>query len=152
MTTYPTSPLDAIGSAQGAFKVDDGGGEYKYGQDYNESIISQLFHIPTPTLGTAIDLLQQYLLKLPIEALRAFKDLIPGTVDDDFLNVLTAVDTIIDNLQASPAFVTLEKLQVYLMDGIVGTIVLIINTILDIIRSILSFVGMSAIVPPNIVV
>ena len=141
MTTYPTSPLDAIGSAEGAFKVDDGGGDYKYGQGYNELIIGNMFHIPAPTPSNAIDLLQELLLKLPIEALRMFKDIIPGGVDDGFLNVLVAVDTIVDALQMSPALKLIDMI-------VIG----VINLVLDIARAILSFIGMSYVVPPDIVI
>jgi len=96
----------------GAYVI--GGGDYKYGQEYTNEVVGQMFHIPAPTVGTAIDLLQEYLLKLPIEVLRAFKDLIPGTIDDDFANVLSAVDKIIDSLQDNPVFVTFEHFQEFL--------------------------------------
>jgi hypothetical protein len=105
-----TSPLQP--APDGAFVI--GGGDYQFGQDYTDSIVKQIFHIPTPTLSNAIDLLQEFLLKMPIEALRAFKDLIPGTVDDDFLDVLTAVDTIIDKLQLSPAFLAVNDFTSFL--------------------------------------
>lgn len=151
--TAPNQP-----APDGAFVV--GGGDYTYGQDYTNDIVKSLFHIPAPTVGTAIDLLQEYLLKLPIEALRAFKDLIPGTIDDDFADVLSAVDTIIDNLQANPVFVKFEEFQTFLWDLATnpGTflgaawdlIVTVINAILGLIRSMLSFIGMSALVPDDL--
>lgn len=129
----------------GAFVI--GGGDYTYGQDYTNDTVKEMFHIPFPTVGTAIDILQEILLKMPIEALRMFKDVIPGTVDDDFLNVLVAVDTIIDNIQDSPLFLTLMSF----IDGPMSIVITVINLILDTLRAVLSFVGMSWLVPPDIV-
>ena len=76
-----------------------GGGDDKFGQDYTKNLVGQMFKIPSPTLGGSIALLREYLIKLPLEVLKSFKDLIPGTVDDDFIDVLTAVDTIIGGLE-----------------------------------------------------
>jgi hypothetical protein len=91
----------------GAFVI--GGGDYTFGQDYTNDIVKQLFHVNFPTdLSSAVDILQEYLLKMPIEALRAFKDVIPGSVDDDFADALTAISTIIDNIQDSPVFLLLN--------------------------------------------
>lgn len=138
--TTPNQP-----APDGAFTV--GGGDFSFGQDYNADIVKDMFHIPFPTVGTAIDILQEILLKLPIEALRMFKDVIPGTVDDDFLNVLVAVDTIIDGIQESPLFLTLQSF----IDGPVSIVITIINAILDLVRGILSFLGLGWLVPPDIV-
>lgn len=138
MTTPNQAPPD------GAFVI--GGGDFSFGQDYTPEIIGDMFKIPFPTVDTALDALQAILLKLPIEVLRAFKDIIPGAVDDDFLNVLTAVDTIIDQIQDNPVFVTFKSF----IDGPMSIIITVINAVLDALRAILSFIGMSWIVPPDI--
>ncbi|UJD20871.1 minor tail protein [Mycobacterium phage Zimmer] len=98
-TKYPTEPSGAIG-AGGAFVI--GGGDFKFGQDYNENVIKDMFSVPLPTSGTAVAILQQQLSRLPLDSLQYFKNLIPGTVDDDFIDIATAVATIIGNLANLP--------------------------------------------------
>ncbi|AHJ88692.1 minor tail protein [Mycobacterium phage RhynO] len=83
----------------GAFTV--GGGDYNYGQDYNEEIVRSLFEIPL-TATNAFDLLEEQLLKLPPEALKVFAPLIPDAIEDDFLDTATAVAKIIDSLTDLP--------------------------------------------------
>ncbi|AWH13550.1 minor tail protein [Mycobacterium phage Agape74] len=99
MTTYPTSPLEAIG-ADGAFKI--GGGDFDFGQGYTENLVKKMFDVPMANPGNAIDILTQQLKRLPLEALQTFKHMIPGTVDDDFIDVATSVATIIGNLASLP--------------------------------------------------
>ncbi|QDH47849.1 minor tail protein [Mycobacterium phage Benvolio] len=99
MTTYPTSPLEAIG-ADGAFQI--GGGDFDFGQGYTENLIKNLFDVPMPTSGQAVEVLTQQLKRLPLPALKAFKEMIPGTIDDDFIDVTTAVATIVGNLANLP--------------------------------------------------
>lgn len=137
--TTPNQPAPS-----GAFTV--GGGDFSFGQDYTPTIIGDMFKIPFPTVDTAIDALQALLLKLPIEVLRAFKDIIPGSIDDDFLDVLTAVDTIIDQIQDNPVFVTFKSF----IDGPMSIIITIINAVLDLIRSLLVHLGLGWLVPPDI--
>ncbi|QUE25707.1 minor tail protein [Mycobacterium phage Smeagan] len=99
MTTYPTSPLEAIG-ADGAFEI--GGGDFDFGQGYTENLVKKMFEVPMASPGNAIEVLTQQLKKLPLEALQTFKHMIPGTVDDDFIDVATSVATIIGNLASLP--------------------------------------------------
>ncbi|AEL17770.1 minor tail protein [Mycobacterium phage Turbido] len=99
MTTYPTSPLEAIG-ADGAFEI--GGGDFDFGQGYTENLVKKMFEVPLASPGNAIEVLTQQLKKLPLEALQTFKHMIPGTVDDDFIDVATSVATIIGNLASLP--------------------------------------------------
>ncbi|ASJ79730.1 minor tail protein [Mycobacterium phage Heffalump] len=96
---YPTTPLEAIG-ADGAFQI--GGGDFDFGQGYTENLIKDLFEVPLPTSGQAIEVLTQQLKRLPLDALKTFKEMIPGTIDDDFIDVTTAVATIIGNLASLP--------------------------------------------------
>ncbi|AZS08236.1 hypothetical protein PBI_IRONMAN_34 [Mycobacterium phage IronMan] len=94
---YPTSPLDAIG-ADGAFEI--GGGQFDFGQGYTEQLVRQMFEVPLT--GNPIEILTQQLKKLPLEALQTFKQMIPGTVDDDFIDIATSVATIVNNLTTLP--------------------------------------------------
>ncbi|AIW02927.1 minor tail protein [Mycobacterium phage Larenn] len=99
MTTYPTTPLEAIGS-DGAFEI--GGGDFNFGQNYTEQLIRDMVRVPMPTNGNAVQILQDQLKKLPLESLQFFKHIIPGTVDDDFIDITTSVGTIIGNLSNLP--------------------------------------------------
>ncbi|AIK67748.1 minor tail protein [Mycobacterium phage Piro94] len=99
MTTYPTTPLEAIG-ADGAFEI--GGGDFNFGQNYTENLIKNMVRVPMPTNGNAVQILQDQLKKLPLEALQYFKHIIPGTVDDDFIDIATSVATITGNLANLP--------------------------------------------------
>ncbi|QGJ88784.1 minor tail protein [Mycobacterium phage Yecey3] len=121
-SAWPTNPLEAIG-ADGAFEI--GGGDYSFGQNYTESVVRSLWNIGTPNSGNALDLLQTHLLKLPLEALRAFKDLIPGTIDDDFIDVATSVATVMASLGES----VLKGLK-----AVVTGLQTVLNQIMDILR------------------
>ena len=109
--SYPTVPSDAYDAA-GAFVI--GGGDFSFGQGYTESIIKSLFKPPIPTAGTALDLLRQQLLKLPLDALKVFKDLIPDALDADFDTVLSSVTKIMDSLSDSPVFMTFSQFETWL--------------------------------------
>ncbi|EKF23015.1 hypothetical protein C731_3020 [Mycolicibacterium hassiacum DSM 44199] len=109
--TYPTNPLEAIGS-DGAFEI--GGGDFNFGQEYTEQIIRSLFTMPVITLENALDLLREQLLKLPLEALQGFKDMVPDFVEGAFDTVTGAVDAIMDSLQEGPAFLRFAQFQQFL--------------------------------------
>ncbi|ACE79959.1 hypothetical protein Pukovnik_33 [Mycobacterium phage Pukovnik] len=94
---YPTSPLEAIG-ADGAFEI--GGGDFGFGQGYTEQLVRNMFEVPLN--GNPLEILTQQLTKLPLEALQTFKKMIPGTIDDDFIDIATSVATIIGNLASLP--------------------------------------------------
>ncbi|BBC43851.1 putative minor tail subunit [Mycobacterium phage GS4E] len=94
---YPTTPLEAIG-ADGAFQI--GGGDFDFGQGYTEGLVRQMFEVPLG--GNPVEILTQQLKKLPLEALQTFKQMIPGTIYDDFIDVTTAVATIVGNLESLP--------------------------------------------------
>ncbi|QJD52681.1 minor tail protein [Mycobacterium phage AN3] len=109
--TYPDNPLDAIG-ADGAFEI--GGGDFSFGQDYTEQIIRSLFTMPPVRLDNAINLLREHLLKLPLEALQGFEEMIPDWVEGAFDTVTGAVDAIMDALSEGPLFLKLAEFQVFL--------------------------------------
>lgn len=91
--TTPNQP-----APDGAFVI---GGDDHYGQDYNEEIVRALFAPPVPNVGNSLELLRQQLMKLPLEALQFFKDLIPGWVQGTFDTVSGAVTWIMTNLGGS---------------------------------------------------
>lgn len=111
MTIYPDNPLEAIG-ADGAFEI--GGGDWSFGQDYTEQAIRALFTMPAVTMGNALDLLEEHLLKLPLEALQGFKDMIPDWVEGAFDTVTGAVQAIMNALQDGPLFLKFAEFQLFL--------------------------------------
>lgn len=109
--TYPTNPLEAIG-ADGAFEI--GGGDWSFGQDYTEQAIRALFTMPAVTMENALGLLEEHLLKLPLEALQGFKDMIPDWVEGAFDTVTGAVQAIMNALQDGPLFLKFAEFQLFL--------------------------------------
>ncbi|AKF14197.1 minor tail protein [Mycobacterium phage Luchador] len=100
MTVWPTNPLEAIG-ADGAFEI--GGGEFDFGQGYTETLVKNLFAIPTPDVGNALDLLRDQLLKLPLETLQKIGAIMPDVLPGDFDTPLSSVNKIMSSL-ADPVF------------------------------------------------
>ncbi|QDP44617.1 minor tail protein [Mycobacterium phage NothingSpecial] len=136
---YPTSPLEAIG-ADGAFQI--GGGLFDFGQGYTEQVIRDMVRVPMPTGGTnAIQILFEQLSKLPLEALQYFKQLIPGTVDDDFIDVATSVATIMANLTNLPRALLQGEFTAWL-----GTTFNVVSTE---VRQILEILGGLIVTPIN---
>ncbi|AOT24688.1 minor tail protein [Mycobacterium phage Stasia] len=84
----------------GAFVV--GGGESNFGQNFTEDAVRSLFEVPVGSVLSAFDILEEQLLKMPLEALKYFQQLIPGASDDDFVDVYTAVAKILDSLTDLP--------------------------------------------------
>ncbi|QGH79702.1 minor tail protein [Gordonia phage Anon] len=82
-----------VEAPDGAFVI--GGG---YGQDVTEQSVRGLFMVPSIGSGSPFALLQSQLSKLPIDALKPFKPMIPGATDNDFLDVPSAVSKIMSNL------------------------------------------------------
>ena len=90
----------------GAFQI--GGGAYQYGQNITQNIINSLIQGPGVLINqgitgaaSAISQIAAYLQTLPIEALRMLQAFIPGAVFDDFINVGTAVTTILGAIETS---------------------------------------------------
>lgn len=100
---YPDNALDAY-DADGAFEI--GGGDYKFGQDYNETVIRKMFSPTVPTPTNALNLLAQQLHKMPLEALQFFKDLIPDAIEGAFDTVAGAVNAILGALRNTVTFLT----------------------------------------------
>lgn len=92
--TSPNQP-----APDGSFVVGD-----DYGQDITEDQFRQMFEIPRPTLQDGLDIMRDQLLKLPLEALEAFKTLIPDWVEEDFASVGRAVNKIMSILIAPIRF------------------------------------------------
>lgn len=85
---------DIIG--EGAYQV---GGSPRYGQDVTEEFANSITRLPPINFGNLLGSLQQYLNRLPLEALKQFAQLFGEDVQDNFENVTDAVDTILNFLQ-----------------------------------------------------
>ncbi|UVK64084.1 minor tail protein [Mycobacterium phage Caviar] len=139
MTTPNPNPNNGPGAelekwlGTGAFEV--GGGDWNFGQDFTEEAVRSLFEMPAITLLNALDLLEEQLLKMPIEALRVFAPLIPDAVEDDFVDVVTAVAKIIDTLTDGPAALLRGEFEEWLQDTF-GTFATEVQQILEILAGI----------------
>ncbi|QLF84595.1 minor tail protein [Mycobacterium phage Gail] len=114
---WPTNPLEAIG-ADGAFEI--GGGEFDFGQGYTETLVKNLFAIPTPDVGNALDLLRDQLLKLPLETLQKIGAIMPDVLPGDFDTPLSSVNKIMSSL-SDPVFFKRADWQDFL-DQIKGAV------------------------------
>lgn len=103
---YPDNSFDAY-DADGAVEI--GGGDYKFGQDYNETIVRAMFSPKVPTPTNALSLLSQQLHKMPLEALQFFKDLIPDAIEGAFNTVSGAVNAILGAIRNIPAFLHMDE-------------------------------------------
>ncbi|QGH80590.1 minor tail protein [Mycobacterium phage Rahalelujah] len=128
MAVWPTNPLDALDGG-GAFEI--GGGGFGFGQEYTETIVKNLFSMPTPTAGNAIDMLRSNLLKLPLDALKGFKDLLPPEIGGVWDTVEGAVDAIMSALTDNPLFMKLGEFQEFL-SGSFATVQTVVQQIIDI--------------------
>ncbi|BBC53834.1 putative minor tail protein [Mycobacterium phage PP] len=111
--TYPDNPQDSL-DADGAFVI--GGGDYRFGQEYNEEIVKDLFRVPAPTLGNALDILRGHLFKLPLEVLQQFSDLIPDVVEGAFNTVAGAVDAIMGAINNFTTFLRVDQWDDWILD------------------------------------
>ncbi|OBJ41317.1 hypothetical protein A5630_23025 [Mycolicibacterium mucogenicum] len=122
-TGYDTSPIVA---PDGAFTI-GGGAVVKYdglggiqapmsnfGQTGSEDAIKGLFQLPSFNLGNAIDVLGQALSQLPLEALKLLGQLVPDWLEEDILDIGTAVSKILGALNPSKIPLTLEGFTAWL--------------------------------------
>lgn len=86
---------DILGT--GAYQI--GGSGTNYGQGLTEASINAITKYPPINFGNPLSSLQQYLNRLPLEVLQQFAQLFGEDLQDNFLNVHDAVDTILNFLQ-----------------------------------------------------
>ncbi|ASZ75464.1 minor tail protein [Mycobacterium phage Kimona] len=144
MTTPHQSPDQGMLSkwlGSGAFEIGNGGGDYNYGQDYTEEIVRSLFTLPAISALNALDLLEEQLLKMPLEALQHFKPLIPDAIEDDFEDVATAVTTIIDHLTDAPMALLRGEFDEWIQESF--------NLVETMVNQILEILGGGEVVPIN---
>ena len=109
----------------GAYVI--GGGQYKYGQALQEDFVRNLMmgglrNIRLSNIADAIPLIEGALRKLPLDALRMTKPFLLGTSDADYVDVDTAVATIMRSLKVKEVFLTLGAAQT-LIDKLISDIV-----------------------------
>ncbi|ASR77137.1 minor tail protein [Mycobacterium phage MyraDee] len=133
----PTSLATMLGV--GAFQI--GGGGTSFGQDINESFVNALVKVPLATLDTMFDILRDVLLKLPLEALEAFKSLIPEWISQPITDVGQAVEHILAALDPRKIPLNLADFQVWVSTTF--------NTVSVELRQIMEILGGLIVTPIN---
>lgn len=125
-----------------AYTAGDGTGTH-YGQNIGADLVMSLINGGAPTLAQAFEDLPSFLVKLaeflvtmPLDALKALRSFLPGTSADDFEDGPTAVNTIINALGLNHLKMTLTHFLAWVADFF-DPLVTIINQILDIVRGVL---------------
>ncbi len=116
-TGYDTSPIVAPDGAftigGGAVVTYDGLGGIQapmsnFGQTGSEDAVKALFQLPSFNIGNAIDVLGHALSQLPLEALKLLGQLVPDWLEEDILDIGTAVSKILGALDPTKIPLTLE--------------------------------------------
>jgi hypothetical protein len=92
----------------GAYEI--GGADSNFGQLVDEDYVNTLVKIPLATFLNMFDVLEEVLLKLPIDILEAFKPFIPDWLEDEVLDVVGAVTKILASLDVRQIPVFLQHL------------------------------------------
>lgn len=107
-----TTPGQSPSPVDGAFVI--GGGEWQYGQNLTEEVARALWEVPNFLAGNALAVLEELLLKLPLEALQRFKEFIPDVVEDAFDTVAGAVEAILGALSPQAIAMRISEFQAFL--------------------------------------
>lgn len=108
-----------IQAPPGAFVV--GGGSFNFGQNYTESIVKNLITGNFSSGISQLEMLAERLAALPLDVLKSFMDFIPGSVIEQFQDVATAVETILNWFGTLGRLLTMGDWQGFL-DQITGTV------------------------------
>ena len=120
--TTPNQPLpDTVETLLGIGAFEIGGADTNYGQDITEDFVNNLVKLPYATFDNYMDVLTEALSRLPIEALEAFKPLVPDWLEDEVLDVAQAVTKIVNALTPKEILAKLIELQA-LMEAIFGAL------------------------------
>lgn len=87
-----------------------------WGQNASEDVIKGLFQVPAFNIGNAVSVLTQALSRLPADAIRLFAPLIPDWIEDDLLDIATAVGKLINALDPSKIPMRLHQFTEWLGD------------------------------------
>ncbi|MDP7733632.1 hypothetical protein [Mycobacterium paragordonae] len=114
----------------GAFQI--GGGSTNFGQGINEAFVRNLIAgagtaiwTGIENVGQIIDNIAAWLATLPLEALKMFQHFIPGSVPDQFIDIATAVQTIVSALSVQKLLLSLDVFEDFILNtfNLLGTIV-----------------------------
>ncbi|EFV12934.1 hypothetical protein [Segniliparus rugosus] len=139
--TTPNQPFPDLSSVLGLGAYQIGGGSKNYGQDVTEEFVKSLFTVPDFNLGNSVQVLVQELRKLPLELLKLFSPLIPDATEEQFKDVLTAVDTIVGLLVDRKPPLDFEDFQKWVSESF--------TTIETEVRQILEILGGLVVTPIN---
>jgi hypothetical protein len=94
-----------------------GGGIYNYGQEMTTDIAALLIHGPRATLENVWELMEENLLKMPLEVLRSFQPFIPGSlIGTDFPDIAKSVETIMKWIPTIPKLLGVDEWLKWLED------------------------------------
>jgi hypothetical protein len=94
-----------------------GGGLYNYGQEITTDIAALLIHGPKATLENVWELMEENLLKMPLEVLRSFQPFILGSlIGTDFPDIATSVETIMKWIPTIPKLLGVDEWLKWLED------------------------------------
>jgi len=115
--TTPNQPKPDYGYTFQDLSYEIGGGLYNYGQDITYDIGKWLIYGPKPTLENIWELMEFHLLRMPLEVLQIWEPFIPFKfLDPDFIDVPTAVATIVDYFTRIPKLLRVDEWQGWLED------------------------------------
>jgi|GEM_PF-3732593 len=97
--TKPQPPyLESIEKAAGLGAYIIGGGDHDYGQSLTEQGINSIIRPPGINTANPLETLAQYLRRIPLDALKTFALLFDEDIQDNFDNVIDAVDAVMNSL------------------------------------------------------
>lgn len=115
--TTPNQPGPYWGTQFIDLSYEIGGGAYNYGQEFDSDVIKWLIYGPKATLDNLWEFMEHNLLKMPLEVLQTWEPFIPNKfLDPDFIDVPTAVNTILDFFSFIPKLLSVEQWNTWLTD------------------------------------
>jgi hypothetical protein len=115
--TTPNQPAPDYGLQWENLSYEIGGGIYNYGQEITTDIAALLIHGPRATLENVWELMEENLLKMPLEVLRFFQPFIPGTlIGTDFPDIAKSVETIMAWIPTMPKLLSIDEWLKWLED------------------------------------
>lgn len=108
--TTPNQSAPDYGLTWDGLSYEIGGGLYNYGQGLDDPTIKWLIYGPKATLENIWELMEFHLSKMPLDVLKIWEPFIPGKfLDPDFVDVPTAVATIIEFFSFLPKLLSVDE-------------------------------------------
>lgn len=115
--TTPNQPAPDYGHTFADLSYEIGGGPWNFGQEITYDVGKWLIYGPKPTLENIWELMEFHLLRMPLEVLKIWEPFIPFKfLDPDFIDVPTAVNTIVEYFTQIPKLLRVDEWQGWLED------------------------------------